>query len=35
MTKACVILSEECKKVARRSLVSTRMQKGPYGLRED
>jgi hypothetical protein len=32
--KAWVILREECEKVTRRSLVSTRMQKGLYGSRK-
>jgi predicted RNase H-related nuclease YkuK (DUF458 family) len=34
MMKAWAILREECKKVTRRSLVSTRMRKGPYGFME-
>jgi hypothetical protein len=33
--EAWVISSEEWKKVTRRSLVSVRMWKGPYGLRKD
>jgi hypothetical protein len=32
--KAWVKLGEECEKVTQRSLVSTRMRKGPYGLRK-
>jgi hypothetical protein len=35
MMNAWLILREECKKMTRRSLVFTRMQKGPYDSRKD
>jgi hypothetical protein len=34
MTKAWVILGEECEKVTERSLVSAKMWKEPYGSRK-
>jgi hypothetical protein len=34
MTKAWIILREECEKVTQRSLVFARMRKGPYGSRK-